>query len=205
MFALPRYACLGPRRNARSGKRFPASSAFGRRAGSDRPGITSMALLPGVSPRSCWHAGGGPNRRKGNADRSAFYRMIDGAGAKSLAATRVGSPVEPVSKPPRVMPARNAISIVTMIAPERGGAPLIARSCFSKSSWSCWSIGRHTFSRVAFGQSVAGVSVPLPRVEVSPRFASQQFVCDAQVSVGDALAVSIANGDREAAGVAARL
>jgi hypothetical protein len=48
-----------------------------------------------------------------------------------LAAARVGSLLELVSNPPRAMPAKNAISIVTMIAPARGGVPLIARSCFS--------------------------------------------------------------------------
>jgi hypothetical protein len=52
--------------------------------------------------------------------------MIDGAGATSLAATRVGSLVGPASKLPRVMPATNAISIVTMITPARGGVRAVA-------------------------------------------------------------------------------
>jgi hypothetical protein len=151
-----------------------------------RPLLTPAARRAALARSRKWR-----DARERGSQR--FYRMIDGAGAISLAATRVGSPVEPASKPPRVMPARNTISIVAMTAPARGGAPLIARSCFSKSSWSCWSIGRNSRNgKMSEGNPRECVAVPLPRVEVSPRFASQQPVCDAQVSVGERAGVGYA-------------
>ena len=122
MLALAPLCLLGPpsRIWPTRGKRPPRNNIHGPPAGC----FSKIMLARGWRPQST----------QGNNGTQRFYRTIDGAGAISLAATRVGSPVEPASKPLRVMPARNTISIVTMIAPARGGAPLIARSCFSKSS-----------------------------------------------------------------------